>query len=494
MQRESPVLVRVPPATRESGSRGAATLRDGQGNRVALGPRLGRGGEGEVFAVDGRPDLAAKVLSPARRQGKAEKVQAMVANPPSGAYDLIEGLPVLTWPRALLDDGSGFAGYTMTKIRPGDFVPFYQLTTAARRKDLGGSPITFDRLVLLGMRLCHVVRTLHRFGYAVGDLNDRNVLVSRRLTPLLMDTDSFQVPRGGRGHYACLVGDALYWPPELLDVDLARHPGSRESSDRYALGVLLFQLFMDGLRPYQSRGSAVERLESLADKTRAGHYPWASPRRGVLEPPAGAPDYRALPKPLRAAFERCFVDGHRKPNKRPSADDWYAAMARVRDNGFQACPRTARHVYATGEQSCPWCADPNDPFDAPGPAAPPPRPAPPKPIVMRHVAAPRPKPAVRKGTKRSGAPPQRQRTTSVVFRPAAPVQVPVKAARPPARAKPRARTPARRPKAKAKAKPAPTAKAKRRRPARRRSPWASKARWLTFLTSAVLATYVWMAS
>jgi DNA-binding helix-hairpin-helix protein with protein kinase domain len=470
-------------------------LRDGQGRTVQLGPRLGRGGEGEVFPVEGRVDLAAKVLAPARRQGKAEKVQAMVANPPSGAYDLIEGLPVLTWPRTLLDDGRGFAGYTMTRIRPGDFVPFYRLTTAARRKDLGGPPITFDRLVLLGMRLCHVVRTLHRFGYAVGDLNDRNVLVSRRLTPLLMDTDSFQVPRGGRGHYACLVGDALYWPPELLDVDLAKHAGSREASDRYALGVLLFQLFMDGLRPYQSRGSAVSGLESLADKTRAGHYPWASPKRGVLEPPASAPDYRALPKPIRAAFERCFVDGHRKPSKRPSADEWYAALAKVRDNGFQACARTTRHVYAKGERHCPWCADPKDSFGATQrPARPAPKAAP-KVVVMRHVPTPRPKAAARASAKRAAAPPQRPRTTAVVFRPAAPAKAPAKATRPPARAKARARTPALRPKAKAKAK-AKTARAKpkRRRPARKRGSWARKARWLSFLTTAVLATYVWMAS
>jgi DNA-binding helix-hairpin-helix protein with protein kinase domain len=482
-------------------------LRDGRDQPVTLGPRLGRGGEGEVFAVEGKADLVAKILAPARRQGKAEKVQAMVANPPAGAYDLIEGLPVLTWPRDTLRDGRDFAGYTMTRVRPGDFVPFYQLTTAARRSGLGGTPITFDRLVLLAMRLCHVVRTLHRFGYAVGDLNDRNVLVSRRLTPLLMDTDSFQVPRAGRGHHACLVGDALYWPPELLDVDLAKHPVDRQSSDRYALGVLLFQLFMDGLRPYQSRGSAVDGLESLADKTRAGHYPWATPRKGVLEPPASAPSYLALPRPLRAAFERCFVAGHRKPAKRPTADEWYATLAQVRANGFQACARTARHVYPNGERSCPWCADTNDPFDGKPAAKPSPRPV--RQVVMRHVAQ-RPtgaaKPGMRKATtprqggakarpSRSATPPQRPRTTALVFRPAPAnvAVVPAKPTGPPAHAKPRARAPAPRPKAKAKAK-AVGKKAKRRRPARRRSRWLAKARWLTALTGAVLATYVWMAS
>ncbi len=447
-----------------------------------------------MFPVQDDPRLAVKVLAPARRRGKAEKVQVMVECPPAGAHDLVDGFPVLTWPRAAVLDGPEFAGYTMTRVHRADFVPFYQLATATRRKDLGGAPITFDRLVLLAMRLCHVVRTLHRFGYAVGDLNDRNVLVSRRLTPLLMDTDSFQVPRAGRGHYPCLVGDALYWPPELLDVDLATHSGSRESSDRYALGVLLFQLFMNGLRPYQARGTAVAGLESLADKTRAGLYPWASPRPGILEPPAGAPDYRALPRPMRAAFEQCFVSGHAKARRRPSADDWHEVLAQVRNAGFQACARTTRHVYANGESTCPWCADPNDPFDATPAALPTTRRGRPSATlarrgsalrtVARTAAQPRPRVA-----------PQRPRV--MPLRPAAPPVAPApQASRVPVRpnSSARSRTPRPKPSARKAKATAGKSKPKRRRPARARTPWPSKARWLTVLTSAVLLTYLWMAS
>ena len=237
---------------------------------------------------------------------------------------------MLTWPTGLIHDGRGVCGYTMPRIASRDFVPLVQLMTSSRRGAVGS--LSWQHLVTLGLRLCHVVRTLHGLGYAVGDLNDRNVLVSRKLTPLLMDTDSFQVPKR-LGHHPCVVGDALYWPPELLDVDLATFRGSRVPGDRYALGVLLFQLFMDGFRPYQATGSRVLGLETLAEKTRAGHYPWSRPEPGILEPPAAAPDYRRLPKPLRHAFERCFVAGHRNPGRRPTADDWYDVLASVRQAG-----------------------------------------------------------------------------------------------------------------------------------------------------------------
>jgi DNA-binding helix-hairpin-helix protein with protein kinase domain len=471
-------------------------LYDGRGQKVTLGARLGRGGEGEVFEVTGRSDLAAKLLyASGRTQAKLDKLDAMVARPPAGAHDALEGLPVLTWPRHVLHSkptGQGrstFVGYAMTRMAPRDFVPFYQLTSAARRSGLGGQPITWDRLVLLGMRLCHLARTLHRFGYAVGDLNDRNVLVSRRLTPLLMDTDSFQVPKPGtswkgQGHFPSIVGDAQYWAPELLAVDLATYKGTREPGDRYALGVLLFQLFMGGLRPYQSRGALVDGLETLAEKTKAGHYPWASPKKGVLEPPASAPDYRALPKPIRQAFERCFVDGHGNPSKRPSADDWYAVLARVRDAGYQTCKAQVRHVFAANVAVCPWCLDPNDPF-AGGPVQkgrlgrPSRRLAvQSKPAVLVEVAARRPvTKAPAKGKPKPGKPPQ---WTGAIPPAPQPVAKPKAAPAPVTRAKPRPRT--------ARASSPARKQARRgKRPKRRKQSWRRIRRNATWVAYSALA-------
>lgn len=456
-------------------------LLDDAGCPVRFAERLGRGGEGEVHAITGQPTLVAKVFDPARRAGKPDKLAAMLAAPPAGVHDLVEGFPVLTWPRGLLRDLRGdIHGYTMVRVRPEGFVPWSQVTSATRRQGLNGSALTWDKLVLLGLRLSHVVRALHRFGYAVGDLNDRNVLVSRRLTPLLMDTDSFQVPARG-GHHPCTVGDALYWPPELLDVDLARRPVDREGSDRYALGVLLFQLFLAGMRPYQSRGSAVAGLDSLEAKTRAGQYPWSRPRPGVLEPPAGAPDYAALPQPIRAAFERCFVDGHHKPGKRPSAQDWVEVLTHVREAGYHACPRESRHVFGRGERRCPWCADPSDPFTPRKAVVKAPR------VELRRQARP-----VRKGRRLNG-PPQMQ--LGATPHPPTPPNAP-RSQRPSARSARSAVRPAKtwvKPATTPKHKAAAKARGKTRSRRRARAAWPAKARWMTALTAALLAAW-WMTS
>src|SRR5688500_18455758 len=58
-----------------------------RGERLVLAKRLGGGGEGDVYEVEGQPEWCAKVLHPGRRtEAKFDKVQAMVAAPPAGAY------------------------------------------------------------------------------------------------------------------------------------------------------------------------------------------------------------------------------------------------------------------------------------------------------------------------------------------------------------------------------------------------------------------------
>lgn len=355
-------------------------LVDQAGASYQVGEQLGRGGEGSVFTLPNHPGLVAKIFFPkSRTKHKHDKLRQMITRPPPGANQLVDGFPVMTWPQQILYDGKPsagkFVGYTMQRIEmKRDFVPLYQVMSAARRNSLGGANLTWDSLVRLGLRIAHVVRTLHAMGYAVGDLNDRNILVSRRLTPLFLDTDSFQVPRGIFGHYPCKVGDRLYWPPELLGIDLATYKGDRIHSDRYALGVLLFQLFLNGMRPYQSRGVFVDDLDTLEKKTKAGAYAWANPKRGKIEPPAGAPKYDALPKQLRKAFEKAFVAGHESPRKRPSADDWYRTLKHLADQGFQVCRRNTAHRFLRNESRCPWCTDKHDPFRSAGPTRAPPAP------------------------------------------------------------------------------------------------------------------------
>src|SRR5438093_919042 len=88
----------------------------------------------------------------------------------------------------------------------------------------------------------HLHRALPAKGYGIGDLNERNLLVTTQALVTLVDTDSFQVKAAERV-FRCRVGSAEYTPPELQGArfaDIDRGP----QHDAFGLGVLIFQLLM----------------------------------------------------------------------------------------------------------------------------------------------------------------------------------------------------------------------------------------------------------
>ncbi|HEX9817108.1 MAG TPA: hypothetical protein VGB18_09025, partial [Candidatus Thermoplasmatota archaeon] len=118
---------------------------DQTGALYTIGEQLGRGGEGSVFSLLNHDGLVAKILFPkSRTKHKHDKLRQMITRPPPGANQLVDGFPVLTWPQRILYDGKPatgkFVGYTMQRIEmKRDFVPLYQVMSAARRNSLGGA-------------------------------------------------------------------------------------------------------------------------------------------------------------------------------------------------------------------------------------------------------------------------------------------------------------------------------------------------------------------
>ena len=81
------------------------------GETLRLGQRLGRGGEGTVFAVHGRPGQVAKVYTTPPGPTKVRKLEAMTlaANP--------ELLGIAAWPSDLLVDRTGkVLGFVMPRV------------------------------------------------------------------------------------------------------------------------------------------------------------------------------------------------------------------------------------------------------------------------------------------------------------------------------------------------------------------------------------------
>ena len=316
-------------------------VKDTHGRRYTLGKLLGSGGQAEVFTVEGRKELAAKIYRSAPGPIERAKLEWMLAHPPAPA-----GIPgvLIAWPQELLlDDHGRLIGILMPRVEHG--VP---LITAFNPRLRAQKLPHYQRahLLLVAQRLATIVETMHQAGYVIGDLNESNVLISSAGDVVLIDTDSFQVRALRDGKvitYRSPVGKPDYTAPEIQGVSFHTVDRSFEH-DRFALAVLIFQLLMDGRHPYAGRWLGSDDAPTLEKSIRQGHFPYSRPS-AVMQPPPQAPALAALEPGLAALFERAFGATTISFLNRPSGEEWAVLLSRTTPTApiRQARPHAAPH-------------------------------------------------------------------------------------------------------------------------------------------------------
>ncbi|HET7092644.1 MAG TPA: hypothetical protein VFI22_04175, partial [Thermomicrobiales bacterium] len=151
--------------------------------------------------------------------------------------------------------------------------------------------------------------------------------------------------------WPCPVGKPEYTAPELQGKGLAETRRTPEQ-DRFALGVLLYQLLMEGNHPFRVLWTGAGEPPPLEASIRQGAFPYGSGHQ-LVAPPPGTPGIDSLHPGLAVLFRRCFVDGHRDPSARPTAEEWSRAIAEA-ERTLRACGRG--HYYDGRLTTCPYCA------------------------------------------------------------------------------------------------------------------------------------------
>ncbi len=326
---------------------------DSRRNPIELGASVGRGGEAVVYRISGQPTRLAKLYEPAPRPNYARKLTWMVEHPPLNPTSAMDH-PSLAWPENLLYDAQGqLLGYRMPFIRR--TVPLLDVFNPRRRAAILPQ---FDRLYLhrVARNLATALSALHRSGYVAGDLNESNVLVTPSALVTIIDTDSFQVTEK-RGDYQdvihpCPVGKLEYTPAELQGKPLAQVIRLPEH-DSFALGVLIFQLLMEGSHPFRAQWQASGDPPPIEVRIAQGAFPYTTSPNSQVHPPKNAPELDTLYPWLAELVRRCFIDGHRDPRLRPDPDLWASAIAEA-ETHLVAC--SAGHLYSGHLGDCPYCS------------------------------------------------------------------------------------------------------------------------------------------
>jgi hypothetical protein len=336
-------------------------IRADTGERVQLGAQLGStGGEGSVHQTN-FPGLAAKKFTRSEG-GRRKKLDWMLQNsPPDDAWTK-HRFRSIAWPVALIVDRKSrrkLRGYLMPAILGGCH-PTALWSAYGRRQDDRRRGFDWQYLHLAARNLSSVVDALHRNGVVIGDVKPENIFVQLNGGITIIDTDSFQVRDRGTLH-PCRRVSLPYISPEAAGWK-AGEPLTPEH-DRFAIAILIFQVLLGGWHPFGAGHYDGANADSPSIQNLIVEGQWLFKTGTRLSPnPKTQFPIDILHPGLTALFERAFNDGHRRPDRRPSASEWRGAID-VAHNDLARCNERRNHYYSASSRDaksrsgrpCYWC-------------------------------------------------------------------------------------------------------------------------------------------
>jgi DNA-binding helix-hairpin-helix protein with protein kinase domain len=311
-----------------------------QSEIVRLGRRIGIGAEGEVYEIQDNSDLVAKVYHEPPPPEKAEKLVALSRLGNERLFNLS------AWPVSTLRDAPDgeVVGFVMKKISQAEEVHALHSPKSRLQKFPEAS---WAFLIYVAANIARAVAAVHEHGLVIGDLNPKNILVTRKATVYLLDVDSFQISADGKT-YRCEGGFPEYTPPELQGVAF-RDVDRAQEHDCFGVAAVIFQLLFMGRHPFSGRylGMGEMPLERAIRERRFAYGADAEGRK--MRQPPGTLALDSMPPPLVDMFRRAFLT-----TDRPRPREWIEPLDALA-KALNKCDSHNGHYYYRELRDCPWC-------------------------------------------------------------------------------------------------------------------------------------------
>lgn len=290
--------------------------------------KLGEGGQGAVFLVEGQPgQFALKWYN--HNQATDEQRAAI--------WDLVteHRLPPgkagerFVWPLDLVTcEESPLFGYLMHLI---DMTRFAELgQVMARLKPSPG----LDVLCEISYQLANSYRALHLAGYCYRDISRNNVLFDPITGDVLIcDNDNIGINKQS----TCQVWGTLeFMAPELIRGD-EQHPST--DTDLHSLAVLLFYLWiwhhpLHGEQEYRIRSWDLQAKKLIYGLSPIFIWDPQDNRNRLPQDPGyqgAAIRWEMCPSALRELFTKAFTEGLKNPSKRVTEGEWQRLFLQLKD-------------------------------------------------------------------------------------------------------------------------------------------------------------------
>lgn len=286
-----------------------------------VGELVGSGREGDVYRIEGSPDQVVKLFYPDRRDQKEAKVRAMIGEKPADRTYKRKGVRSIIWPEAVATEPSSraFLGYRMPYKDLEEATPAFEYSVV----DLSWENSSIEDRFKAARNLAIMVRNIHRAGHAMGDFNDKNILIDDGYVTLI-DCDAFHVSDGDTIH-----GDSTYHPRYSPPQKRGHSLTAVQEADKFCLGVHLFQFMLEGNHPYQAVGDEAANGD-WADKIQRNPFPYEDTESDVRPGDGMQAKYNQLPSEIRALFEECFGIGSKSLSwGRPAPIEWIRTIGEL---------------------------------------------------------------------------------------------------------------------------------------------------------------------
>ncbi len=346
-------------------SLGNRRFHDETGNRITPGNKIGEGGEGAVFLVNGQPGSVMKIWHPGRTPQDAEaKLSHLARNPVRP--DLGDSWHI-TWPQHLVKENGVTVGYTMPILDPSQswepIVEYYNRRAAQNTEQEQGRELRIDDHVRMARNLALGFRAVHAAGYVIGDVNEKNVEVNRQNDIAMVDCDSYGFTDPGTGRtFSNRMGRPEFQAPEAQ----GDYANRTQNHDRFGLAVVIFHL-LTGYHPY----TVTNQPDHPQPGDRIGAWLFPPAMRGVSGPLAYDEAWGALTGRQQELFRRCF-DRRFRGQPRPTPKEWVEALlempavvtppkapSRPPPRPPQPTHRRPIPAFPDVERSCPQCQSRN---------------------------------------------------------------------------------------------------------------------------------------
>ena len=304
--------------------------------------KVAEGGEAKTYFINQTiyQGYIAKIFKQDDKS-RVDKIEAMI----KATYDK-HILEYFAWPLARIMYGQKFVGYLMRYVKA-DPLSKIQSPLTSKRCSFKVNPRNLVKLSKNLFLALHIFK-LNFPGSIFSDISSHNILVQSDGRPFFIDVDSIEYyDRNNKVRHI-----AKYFTEGYRSYEAIAGQSLNETSDCFALAIIVFQLLMNGKHPFAIKSHTITGTTDFEQNILRGYNAYFNKSKDYTVPDGSYKIDEIMNQQLYDCFKQTFVTGLKEFLKRENAYSFYKALESL-ESEMKICRQGSGHYYL--KRSCQFC-------------------------------------------------------------------------------------------------------------------------------------------